>query len=785
MHYFEHRWPVPAAALTFCLAVGLAVSFSAPLRAQNSVARQWDEALLSAIRIDIPKPTVHARNLYHTSAAMYDAWATFDAYAQGQFFNEKHAAADVAAARNEAISYAAYRVLSQRYQRAVNPSASQEIFDNLMNSLGYDPMNQTTVGDSPAAIGNRIASQILSAALNDGSNEINNYVDNTGYQPVNYPMTVDYPSVVPPEAPGLADPNRWQPLYIDSAVTQNGLMGTDLQVFIGSHWGQVTPFAVGRNGSPGPYPWSGLDPGPPPQLGGAGDAQYRSDTMLLVQYSDSLDPNQGDGAQVINISPNTAGNRPLGTHMDQGYPLNPVTGQPYADNFVKRADYGRVLAEYWADGPHSETPPGHWNVIANLVADNPLFVKRIGGTGRVVDDLEWDVKTYLAINGAAHDAAVTAWGLKREYDYVRPITKIRFQGSLGQSSDAGLPSYNPDGLPLQPGMVELITEESIAVGGRHRNAFDNANVDHNGLFFPNYTEADMVGKVVIHAWNHEPNDPTTQVSGSAWILAENWVPYQNANFVTPAFAAFVSGHSTFSRAAAEVLAKLTGSEFFPGGLGQAEFTPGFLDFEFGPSQTVTLNWATYFDAADEAGISRLWGGIHVPADDFRGRVIGSELGIDAVLFALEHYTGYGDFDKNGFYQVEDVDALVAAIAGGSSDMRYDLTGDAILSEADLTAWLAEAGWALNASRAPILPADANLDGVVDGQDFIRWNNFKFTATAAWSHGDFNADGVVDGQDFIRWNNFKFQSSDGNTAVPEPVVPMAALLLGLFCRRAVC
>ena len=40
-----------------------------------SVARQWNEVLLEAIRNDFARPTVHARNLCHVSAAMYDAWA--------------------------------------------------------------------------------------------------------------------------------------------------------------------------------------------------------------------------------------------------------------------------------------------------------------------------------------------------------------------------------------------------------------------------------------------------------------------------------------------------------------------------------------------------------------------------------------------------------------------------------------------------------------------------------------------------------------------------------------
>jgi len=624
------------AILSCCIA-----SFTTqPSFAVDTVARQWNEALLDAIRIDFPAPTVHSRNLYHTSAAMYDAWSVYDNTSKGIFYEQKHTAADVQAARDEAISYAAYRVLSQRYTHANNPVASQVIFDNVMSNLSYDPNNTTIVGDTPAAIGNRIANQILTSQLSDGSNEANGYVDNTGYSPTNVPMLVDHPSLTGPQAEVLANPNRWQPLYLESSFLQNGLVGQSLQTYVGPHWGNVETFALGRKNNPGPHSWSAIEPGAPPQLGGVGDAEYRDNTLLLIRYSNLLDPNQGDGAQMINISPNTAGNRPLGTHTDQGFAINPATNLPYADNMVKQADYGRVLAEFWADGPESETPPGHWNVIANEVSDDPLLVKRIGGAGQPVPDLEWDVKLYASINGAVHDAAVAAWGTKRQYDYVRPITMIRYMGSMGQSSDSGAASYHPDGLPLEAELVELVTAASIIVGGNHRNVYDNANQLADGSFVLNFTEAQLIGKVAIKAWNHEPDDPVNEVSGIDWILAENWVPYQQDNFVTPAFAAYVSGHSTFSRAAAEVLSLFTGDEFFPGGLGEMEFAMnGFLDFEKGPSGPFKLNWATYFDAADEAGISRLYGGIHVPPDDFAGRIMGSTIGKDAFALAMQYYQG--------------------------------------------------------------------------------------------------------------------------------------------------
>ena len=80
----------------------------------HSVARQWNDVLLDSIRKDFARPTVHARNLYHTSAAMWDAWAAYDEQADQVLHQEKLSAKDVQAAREEAISYAMYRLLRHR-----------------------------------------------------------------------------------------------------------------------------------------------------------------------------------------------------------------------------------------------------------------------------------------------------------------------------------------------------------------------------------------------------------------------------------------------------------------------------------------------------------------------------------------------------------------------------------------------------------------------------------------------------------------------------------------------
>jgi hypothetical protein len=198
---------------------------------------------------------------------------------------------------------------------------------------------------------------------------------------------------------------------------------------------------------------------------------------------------------------------------------------------------------------------------------------------------------------------------------------IRYMGGLGQSSDPHAPSYDPEGLPLVDGLVEVITPESSAAGERHAHL------------------ADHVGEMAILAWRGFPADPETETSGVGWIRAVDWVPYQRSTFVTPAFAGYVSGHSTFSRAAAEVLSAFTGSPYFPGGLSEWTTPAGDLLHEEGPTQDVKLQWATYYDAADQAGLSRLFMGIHISTDDFDGRRADAICGQEAWALATRYFVG--------------------------------------------------------------------------------------------------------------------------------------------------
>ena len=574
-----------------------------------SVARRWDEALLDAIRRALPNPPVHARNLFHTSVAMWDAWAAYDPTASGYIVKEKLQASNVDAARNEAISYAAYRVLSSRFIKAVGAEESLSEFANVMDALCYPLAVTTTSGNTPAALGNRIAAAVIAHGLTDGSNQANAYAS-PDYKPVNPPLVVDKSGTT------MTDPNRWQPLQIEHMISQNGIpVVNGVQQAVGPHWGHVTSFALPDGGTAG----APIDPGPPPRLGDpATDRAFKDQAVEVIRLSSLLDPTPG---ATIDVSPGARGNNTLGTNDGAGRPVNPATGQPYAPDVVNQGDFARVMAEFWADGPKSETPPGHWNVLANLASDKLAPNLKIGGSGPNVDRLEWDAKLYLALNGAVHDAAIAAWGLKGDYDGTRPISMIRYMGGKGQSSDPKGPSYDPEGLPLVPGLIEVVTKGTTATGGRHAAL------------------AGDEGMIAIRAWGGNPKDPKTQIGGVRWILAADWIPYQLPTFVTPAFQGYVSGHSTFSRAAAEVLAGFTGSEYFPGGLDGYTIKAGSLKFEKGPTTDIRLEWATYYDAADQAGQSRLYGGIHVEVDDLTGRRIGSQCGTAAWAMAQRYYAG--------------------------------------------------------------------------------------------------------------------------------------------------
>ncbi|MBT0609100.1 T9SS type A sorting domain-containing protein [Aequorivita echinoideorum] len=624
--------------------------FNVSLCFSQSIARAWNEEVLNGIRNDYARPTVHARNLFHTSVVMYDMWAVFDDRAETYFLGKNIHGFNCAfdgftteipksEAQNIAISYAVYRLIQHRFANSPEKSIIMNSIDNLMDTLGYDKNYSDTNynNGNPAALGNYMALKMIEYGLQDGSNEENGYV-NQFYEPKNEPLNLDLSGNVT-----MTDPNHWQPLKIEAYVDQSGhTIPGGQPPFLSPEWGRVSPFSLTEEDKtvqqvPGYDFWVYHDPGPPSFIeeGMGIDDFYKWNFSLVAAWGAHHDPSDG---VLMDISPKSLGNLPMsqfpetfeqykhfydlenGGDPSRGRNLNPVTGEAYEPQIVHRGDYTRALAEFWADGPDSETPPGHWFAILNYVNDHPQTIKKIKGKGPIVSDLEWDVKGYFILGGTMHDIAITAWGIKGFYDFVRPISAIRYMGDRGQSSDPNEISYNPRGLPLIPGRVEVVKSGDSLAGAFNEN----------------------VGKMKLFTWRGPDYivDPLIDEAGVGWILAEEWWPYQRPSFVTPPFAGYISGHSTFSRAAAQVLTMLTGTEYFPGGMGVFDISKNeFLVFEEGPTQDFQLQWATYFDASDQCSLSRIWGGIHPPIDDIPGRKIGNEVGIEAFEFAENYFSG--------------------------------------------------------------------------------------------------------------------------------------------------
>jgi len=222
---------------------------------------------------------------------------------------------------------------------------------------------------------------------------------------------------------------------------------------------------------------------------------------------------------------------------------------------AKLTDTDKAIAEYWADGPKSELPPGHGAIFVGAVC-------RMHG-----DDLDNDVKLLFLQGNAVLDAGIAAWHLKVTYDFVRPITLVH---------------------------VLLKDEKIKAWGGPGR--------------------------------------------GTVTMLGQDWQPYQLPSVVTPPFPEYVSGHSTFSAASSEVIRSFGASDVLNLSVtiraGSSRIEPGST-----PAADVRLGWRTLQDAADQAGISREYGGIHFGDGDANGRALGRKIGQAVFAKAQRYFNG--------------------------------------------------------------------------------------------------------------------------------------------------
>ena len=466
---------------------------------QDNIVIVWNEAALQGVRDAKLGPPMVARALAIVHTCMFDAWAAYDKRAVGTRLGgslRRPPRERTLANKTEAISYGAYRAAVDLFP------ADAAMFASLMHSLGFDPDDESMDITTPVGIGNVACKAVLDFRHHDGSNQLG---DEPGGTPgVPYSDYTGYAPVNDPmdmNAPfdrsKVHDPNRWQPLsYLDQ-------MGNPVtQKFVGPQWNRVIPFAL------------------------TSDSQFRSSTGPAKFGSEQY---VRQARQLLRISANLT-------------------------------DRQKAIAEYWADGPNSELPPGHWDLFAQ-------FVSRRDRHGNEEKGLDEDVKMFFALTNAIFDASICSWDNKRAFDSVRPVTAIRylFEGQL------------------------------------------------------------------VRAWGGP-------YQGPQWIDGADWIPYQPSYFPTPPFAEFSSGHSTFSAAGAEILKLFTGSDRFADSVtiaaGSSKIEPGAT-----PAHDMTLLWPTFTAAANQAGISRRYGGIHFRQGDLDARAGGRLVADQAWAKAQQYFNG--------------------------------------------------------------------------------------------------------------------------------------------------
>jgi hypothetical protein len=465
----------------------------------DDVVVRWNQALLQGVRQSRLGPPMVARALAVAHTCAYDAWAAYDRLAVGTGLGgslRRPAQERRYENKIEAVSYAAYRAAVELF-----PGSKSTVFDPLLASIGLDPDDRSDDTTTPAGIGNVAAATVLAARHRDGANQLG---DELGGAPgVPYSDYTGYRPANDPMDPGtpldpatVHDPDRWQPLRY---VDATGTLVTPS--FSGAHWQHVRPFALAT----GEF------------RSHAGPARFGSSAFLA------------QAQELVAIS-------------------------------AALTDEQKMIAEYWADGPHSELPPGHWNLFAQQVLARDA-------TGSREHDLDRAVKLFFALTNSIFDAGCCAWDNKVAFDSVRPITAIRW---------------------LNRGTT-------------------------------------------ISAWGG-PGRGVRQIPG------DEWLPYQPTTFPTPPFAEYSSGHSSFSAAGAEILRSFTGSDRLDGSVtfaaGSSRVEPGLV-----PARDVTVNWRTFSDAADQAGISRRYGGIHFAQGDLDGRAAGRAVARRCWAKALTYFDG--------------------------------------------------------------------------------------------------------------------------------------------------
>ncbi|GBE73334.1 hypothetical protein myaer87_05610 [Microcystis aeruginosa NIES-87] len=336
-----------------------------------TVASDWIGAATQGVRNQPQGPTVASRLYGILGTAMYDAWSAYEATPISTVLGDtlqRPTSENTQANKQEAISFAAYRVLTE-----LLPTQTANLTAR-MNSLGYNPNNTSTDTTTAAGIGNTIAATLMNARRNDGSNQLNNYVDTIGYSTPNTPTQVVNIELWTPES-----------VPIDS--------GSALQRYLTPHWGTVQSFSLTDN------------------------AQYRPPEIIRFLS----DRNASADLQAGTITRANGTVVPISAAL-VGVDINPAFIQQAVDVVAFSAnltDEQKLIAEFWEDGPGTPFPPGTWMEFGQDISQ------------RDNNTLDEDVQLFFALGNAVMDAGIATWEAKLSYNSARPVRVIRELGRLG------------------------------------------------------------------------------------------------------------------------------------------------------------------------------------------------------------------------------------------------------------------------------------------------------------------------------------------------------------------
>ncbi len=411
----RHRGRLLAAILGVVTIVGVA-GFAAvarpwetrpacPAVADNpswSVARRWDEALLDAIRRALPNPPVHARNLFHLSTAMWDAWATYDPTADGYLVTEKHTAGDTAAApqRGDQLRRVpgAVRAVHQRRRRRGIAVRVRERDGQPLLPARRDRRPTATRPRRSATGSRRRCSRPGSTTAPTRP---------TATPPRTTSRSTRRSSSTSP-ATTMTDPNRWQPLQLEHMISQNGIpIENGVQQAVGPHWGQVASFALPRRRRERRADRSGS---PAAARRPASDQAYKDAAVEVIRDSSELD---AASDETIDISPGRP-RRQLARHERRAGPR----GQPGDRPAVSRRTSSTAATSPAPSPSSGPTDPsrrrrratGTWSPTRS-----PTSWTRTCGSAAPASRSTASSGTSSSTSrstAAVHDAAIAAWGLK-------------------------------------------------------------------------------------------------------------------------------------------------------------------------------------------------------------------------------------------------------------------------------------------------------------------------------------------------------------------------------------